>query len=66
MNYIEEYEQNRNDFDNINMKIPLYLEAEKFNCKKCKDLCASLTQIQEYMLEDRCCKYCDKTFASRT
>ena len=40
--------------------------AAKLNCKKIKDLCASLTQMQEHMLEDHCCNNCDQTFASRT
>ena len=66
MNCVKDYEQKRKYFNNINVKNTTLSGAEKFNCKKCKDLCASLTQIQEYMLEDRCCKYCDKTFASRT
>ena len=66
MNRVKDYEQNRNDFNNIYVKNTTLIGADKFNCKKCKDLCAYLTQIQEYMLEDRCCKYCDKTFVSRT
>ena len=40
--------------------------AAKFSCQKCKDLCGSPTRIQEHMIEDHCCKYCDKTFASKT
>ena len=39
--------------------------ATKFNFNKCKDLCPSLTQMQEHM-QDPCCKYCDQTFTSRT
>ena len=66
MNRVEEYDQKRNDFDNIYVKNTTLSGLEKFNCKKCKDLCASLTHIQEYMIEDRYSKYCDKTFASRT
>ena len=37
----------------------------KFYFNQCKYLCASLIQMQEHMLENRCCKYCDQTFASR-
>ena len=48
----EDNTQNRKDFNKI--KIPLYLGAAIFNFKKCKDLCASLTQMLEHMLEDRC------------
>ena len=52
--------KNRNDFDT-----PVF-GAAKFYFKKCKDLCPSLTQMQEPMLEDRCCKYCDQNFTNRT
>ena len=64
MDLDDDNEQNRKDFHNI--KNTSLFEAAKFNFKKCKDLCASLTRMQEHMLEDRCCKYCDQTFASRT
>jgi hypothetical protein len=37
--------QKRNDFNNINVKNTTLSGAEKFSCKKCKNLCASLTQI---------------------
>ena len=33
---------------------------------KCKYFCAYLPQMQQHMLEDHCCKYCDQTSASRT
>ena len=51
MNCVKDYEQNRNDFNNTNVKNTTLFGADKFNCKKCKDLCASFTQIQENMLE---------------
>ena len=38
--------------------MPPYLEQQ--------DLCASLTRMQEHMLKDCCCKYCDQTFSTRT
>ena len=65
MDLDEDNEQNRKDFNNIKKNTTLF-GAATFNFKKCKDLCASLTRMQEHMLEDRCCKYCDQTFASRT
>ena len=40
--------------------------AAKFNFRERKDVCPFLTQMQEHMLEDCCCKYCDQTFTSRT
>ena len=63
MDLDEDNEQNRKDFNNIKIQ---FFGAAKFTCQKCKDLCASFTQMQEHMLEDRCCKYCDQTFAIRT
>jgi hypothetical protein len=33
MNHVEEYEQNRNDFNNINIKIPLYLEQKNLTAR---------------------------------
>ena len=58
-------EQNRKEFLNFKNNTTLF-GAVTFNCKKCKDLWASLTQMQEPLLENRCYKYCDQTFASRT
>ena len=50
----------------ITLKNTTLIGAAKFYFKKCKDLCPSLTGMQEHMLEDCCCKYCDQTFTSRT
>ena len=63
MDLDEDNEQNRKDFNNIKKNL---FGAAKFNFKKGKDVCPSFTRMQEHMLEDRCCKYCDQTFASRT
>ena len=60
MDLDEDNEQKRKDFNNIIFLNTTLSGAAKFN------LCASLTRMQEHMLEDRCCKYCDQTFASRT
>ena len=56
----------RKDLNYIKEALKPKSQAERFKCQKCKDLCASPTRMQEHMLEDHCCKYCDKVFASRT
>ena len=62
----EESKQMKKDIDYIKKALEPKSKAAKFSCQKCKELCASPTRIQEHMLEDHCCKYCDKVFASRT
>ena len=66
MDLDEDNEQKRKDVNNIIFLNTTLSGAAQFNFKKCKDLCASLTRMQEHMLEDNCCEYCDQTFASRT
>ena len=61
MDLDEDNEQNRKDFNNKNNTA--LFAAEQFTFNYCKDLCASLTRIQEHMLENRCCEYCNQTFA---
>ena len=62
----EESKRMKKDIDYIKKALEPKSKAAKFSCQKCKELCASPTRIQEHMLEDHCCKYCDKVFASRT
>ena len=64
MDIDEDNEQNRKDFKSI--KNTTLSWAAKFNFKKWKKLCASLTRMQERILEDCGCKYCEQTFANRT
>ena len=56
----------RKDLNYIKKALEPKSKAAKFNCQKCKDVCASPTRMQEHMLADHCCKYCDKVFASKT
>ena len=49
----EDNRQKRKDFNNV--RYTTLFGAVKFNFKKCKDLCATLTRMLEHMLEDRCC-----------
>ena len=56
----------RKDLDYIKEVLRPKSPATRFTCQKCKDVCASRTRMQEHMLEDHCCKYCDKVFASKT
>ena len=59
--------QTKDNKQNRNNLIKIYIStAAKLNCKKSKELYAFLTQMQEHMLKDHCCKYCDQTFASWT
>ena len=39
--------------------------STKFNCQKCNKLSSSPTRIQQHIIEDHCCKYCEKTFSSK-
>ena len=36
MNRVKDYEQNRNDFNNINIKIPLYVEQKNLTARSAK------------------------------
>ena len=62
----EESKQMRRDLNYIKKALKPKSQAAKFTCQKCKDLCAAPTRMQEHMLEDHCCKYCDQVFASKT
>ena len=64
MDLDEDNEQNRKDFKSI--KNTTLSWAAKFYFEKWKKLCASLTRMQERILEDCCCKYCEQIFANRT
>ena len=66
MALVTESKQMRKDLNYIKKALEPKSRAAKFNCQKCKDLCASPTRMQEHMLSDHCCKYCDKVFASKT
>ena len=61
-----ETKQMKRDLNYIKKALEPKSRAAKFNCQKCRDLCASPTRMQEHMLADHCCKYCDKVFASKT
>ena len=62
MDLDEDNEQNIKDFNNI--KIPLYLGKQNLTLRS--NLWASLTRMQEHILDDCCCKYCEQTFTNRT
>ena len=62
----EETESLRKDLAYIKEALRPKSKAEKFNCERCKLLCGSPTRIQEHMIEDHCCKYCERVFASKT
>ena len=62
----EESKKMRKDLDYIKKALKPKSRAAKFTCQKCTDLCAAPTRMQEHMLEDHCCKYCDQVFASKT
>ena len=62
----EESKKMKKDLDYIKKALKPKSRAAKFTCQKCKDLCGAPTRIQEHMLEDHCCKYCDQVFASKT
>ena len=66
MMMIQENKRMRKDLDYIKQALQPKSKADKFNCQKCRNLCESPTRIQEHMIEDHCCKYCDKVFASKT
>ena len=63
---IQENKRMRKDLDYIKQALQPKSTAKKFNCQKCRDLCESPTRIQEHVIEDHCCKYCDMVFASKT
>jgi uncharacterized protein YdaT len=61
----EETRRLRKDLDYIKKVLKPKGPSTKFNCQKCNDLSSSPTKIQEHILEDHCCKYCEKTFSSK-
>ena len=61
----EETRKLRKDLDYIKKVLRPKAPSTKFNCHKCNDLSSFPTRIQEHILEDHCCKYCEKTFSSK-
>ena len=67
MDLVEDNKQYIKDLNIIFFKVlPPKSRAAKCYCKKCKDVCAYLTRMQEHILEDHCCEYCVQTFSSKT
>ena len=61
----QETKRLRKDLDYIKKVLKPKGPSTKFSCQKCNDLSSSPTRIQELILEDHCCKYCEKTFSSK-
>ena len=50
MKRVEDYEQNRNEFNNINIKIPLYLEQKDLTARSAKIYAPLLPQFRSTCL----------------
>ena len=61
----QETKRLRKDLDYIKKVLKPKGPSTKFSCQKCNDLSSSPTRIREHILEDHCCKYCEKTFSSK-
>ena len=61
----EETRTLKRDLDYIKEALRPKAPSTKFNCQKCNILSSSPTRIQEHILQDHCCKYCEKTFSSK-
>ena len=62
----EETKSLKRDLDYIKEALRPKNPSTKFKCQKCNELSSSPTRIQEHILADHCCKYCEKSFSSKT
>ena len=65
MALVEETKSLRKELNYIKKALRPKAPSTKFHCQKCNVLSSSPTRIQEHILEDHCCKYCEKTFSSK-